>query len=93
MTIKFMGLEVSEVVPPLPYAPIPAVAGLVTVTGIVAAVAIADAGIVAVSWFVLTTEVVCAAPFQLMVAVFEKPEPLTVKTNAAAPCVMLSGAS
>ena len=80
-------------VPPLPYAPMPATAGFVTVTGTVAGVAIFPAAMVAVSWFALTWVVLCAEPFQLTVALVEKLLPLTVSTKAAPPEVIESGAS
>jgi len=51
----------------------------------------ADAGIVAVSWFPLTK--VVFEPFQLMVASGLKPLPLTVKVNAGLPAFALFGAS
>ena len=95
MTVKFIALEVSAIVPPLLYMPMamPLVAGLVTVTATVAGVAISEAAIVAVSWFALTKVVVCAIPFQLIVPLLEKLLPLTVSTNAAPREVILFGAS
>jgi hypothetical protein len=47
--VKLMGLEVAANVPPLPYMPVPGVAGLLTVTDAVPAVATAVAGIEAVT--------------------------------------------
>lgn len=88
-----MAVEVAASVPPLPYTPVPAIPGLVTVTGTVAGAAISVASIIAVSWLALTWLVVCAVPFQLMVAVLEKLVPFTVRTNAWPPELVLSGAS
>jgi len=95
LTVKFIALEVSAIVPPLPYMPMamPLVAGLVTVTATVAGVAISEAAIVAVSWFALTKVVVCAIPFQLIVPLVEKLLPLTVSTNEGPREVIVFGAS
>jgi hypothetical protein len=50
-----MGLDVSDAVAPPPYILTPSVeAGLVTVTGTVPYVAMADPGIAAVSWLMVT---------------------------------------
>jgi hypothetical protein len=86
-----MLLDVSAKVPP-PYMP-PAVAGFVTVTVAVPAVAMAEAGMLVVSWAPLTAVVVCAVPFQLMVALPAKLAPLTVSTKAGPPEFALSGTS
>src|SRR5437588_5478792 len=86
-----MGAEVSAIVPPEPYIPPAVWPGLVTVTVTVPGVAMADAGIVAVSWFPLTK--VVFEPFQLMVASGLKPLPLTVKVNAGLPAFALFGTS
>ena len=91
--VKFIGLELSASVPPLPYAPVPAVAGFVTVTAAVPAFAISAAEMVAVSCVELTWLVVWATPPKFITAVVEKFVPVTVKTNAASPCVALAGAS
>ena len=48
---------------------------------------------VAVSWFALTKLVVCAVPFQLMVALPLKLVPLTVSTKDPLPAFILLGAS
>ena len=95
MTVKFIAVEVSAIVPPLLYMPMamPLVAGLVTVTVTVAGAAISVAAIVAVSWFALTKVVVCAIPFQLIVPLVEKLLPLTVITNEGPPEVIVLGAS
>src|ERR1700683_4107468 len=90
--VKFIGLELSASVPPLPYAPVPAIAGLVTVTATVPAFAISAAEIVAVSCVALTWLLVWATPPKLITAVVEKLVPVTVRTNAASPCVALPGA-
>ena len=67
---------------------------MVTETFTVPGVAIAEAGIVTISWFALTKVVlVCAVPFQFTVAFAAKLLPLTVKVNAGPPEVMLGGAS
>src|SRR5579862_1950819 len=71
----------------------PATPGLVTVTGTVAGVAIADAGIAAVSWVALTNVVVCAWPFQFTTAVAAKFVPLTVKVKFDPPEMALLGIS
>ena len=88
-----MGGEVSASVPPLPYAPVPAVPGLITVIGTVMGVAISEPEMVAVSWFALTCMVVWAAPFQFMVAAVEKLLPLTVMTKAGPPELTSAGTS
>jgi|ERR1700722_1693585 hypothetical protein len=87
-----MLFEVSAVVPPVPYIPVPVTAGLVTVTGTVAGAARLVAAIAAVTWFALTHVVVCAAPFQFMTDLAEKLLPFTVSVNPALPDGALSGA-
>ena len=47
--VKVMAVEVSASVPPLPYIPVPATAGLVTVTWTAPELEISEAGILAVS--------------------------------------------
>ena len=49
LMVKFIGLEVSANVPPLPYIPVPGVPGLVTVTWTVPEVAIMEVGIATMS--------------------------------------------
>jgi hypothetical protein len=90
-----MGAEVSASVPPPPYIPVPAVAGLVTVMEIVPAVAMAEAGTATVSWLALTKVVfeVWAVPFKFTTALAAKLVPLTVIVNAAPPAVALLGAN
>jgi len=83
-----MALEVSLIVllPP-PYGP-PGVLlpGLVTVTATLPAVAMAEAGIATVSWFMAGWAVlVCATPFQFTTALELKVLPLTVKVNPGSP--------
>ena len=91
--VKGMLLDVSAKVPP-PYIPPAAMAGFVTVTDAVPAVAMAEAGIVVISWVpVATGVVVCDAPFQLMVALLAKLVPFTVRVKAALPEFILAGAS
>ena len=63
--MKLMGMEVAADVPPEPYIPPAGWAGLVTVTATVPGVAMADAGIIAMSWFPVTKVVLWAVPFQL----------------------------
>ena len=83
-----MTLEVSLfVLLPPPYGP-PRVLlpGLVTVTATVPAVAMAEAGIATVSWFIAGWAVlVCATPSQFTTALALKVLPLTVKVNAGSP--------
>src|SRR5262249_60759450 len=82
-----MLLEVSlwMLLPP-PYGP-PGVLlpGLVTVTATVPAVAIAEAGIATVSWFMAGRVVACAAPFPFTPALGLKLLPLTVKGETGLP--------
>src|ERR1700687_5817070 len=73
--------------------PEPGVPGLVTLTGTMPGVAIAVAGIVAVSWLPVTRVVVCLAPFQLMTALVEKLLPLTVNVNWGSPEFAVLGTS
>ena len=61
--------------------PPPAWPGLVTVTGIVPGVAMADAGTMTTNWFVVTNWVVCRAPLKLTTASWLKLLPLTVKVE------------
>lgn len=90
--VKLMGLEVAAVVPPLPYIPVPGVAGLVTVTDAVPEVATAVAGMEAVTWFPLMNVVICAVPLKFTTAWEPKLLPSTVRTNVA-PALALLGAS
>ena len=91
-TVKFMGADVAAVVPPLPYGPpVPAIAGLVTVTGTVAEVEMAVAGTSAVSCLAVTNVVVRFVPFHFTIESDAKLEPLTVKMNAGPPAFVLSG--
>src|SRR4029077_17817100 len=73
--------------------PEPAVPGLVTVTGTIPGVAMAVAGIGAVSWPAVIRVVVCIAPFQLMTAFVAKLLPLTVKVNWGSPEFAVLGTS
>src|ERR1700682_1921963 len=73
--------------------PVPGVPGLVTLTGTMPGVAMAVAGIVAVSWFPVTRVVVCFEPFQLMTAFVAKLLPLTVNVNWGAPEFAVLGTS
>src|SRR5713226_4279230 len=73
--------------------PEPGVPGLVTVTGTVPGVAMAVAGIVAVSWLPVTRVVVCFVPFQLMAAFVAKLLPLTVNVNWGSPEFAVFGTS
>jgi len=91
--VKVMLFEVSGRVPPLPYMPVPEVPGLVTVIWTVAAVAMAEAGMAAVSWLPFTYVVACAAPLQFTIAFVLNLLPLTVRVNPGLPAVMLAGAS
>jgi hypothetical protein len=93
LIVKFMGMEVAAAVPPEPYIPPAAWAGLVTVTATIARVAMAAAGILAISWFPVTKVVLCPEPFQLTIASELKLLPLTVKVNPGLPAVMLFGTS
>jgi hypothetical protein len=90
-----MAAEVAARVPPLPYIPVPGVAGFVTVTEIVPGVAMADAGTATISWLPLTKVVlaVWAVPFKFTTALLAKFVPFTVRVNAAPPAVALLGAS
>jgi hypothetical protein len=102
LIVKFIGLEVSAVVPPLPIPDImpmsevltmPGVLGLVTVTGIVPAVAMADAGIVAINWFGVKKVVVSCTPLKFTVAPDAKLLPLIVSVIPGPPACALSGES
>src|SRR5438309_1013735 len=68
-------------------------AGVMTVTGTVAAVATSAAAIAAVSWVALTKVVVRAAPFQRTLEPLTKLLPFTVSVKAAAPTATLAGDS
>jgi hypothetical protein len=61
--------------------PEPGVAGFVTVTGTAPGIAMAVAGIIAVSWPAVTRVVAWLTPFQLMAAFVEKLLPFTVSMN------------
>lgn len=91
--VKLMGAETAVIVPPAPYMPPAGCPGLVTVTCTVPGVAMADAGIVLVSWPPLTKVVPCFEPFQLMVASELKLEPLTVSVNPGSPEFAVLGTS
>ena len=65
--------------------------GFVTVTLIVAPVAMSVAGIEAVSVALLEKVVVRGAPFQFTTEVARKPEPFTVSVKAGSPAVALAG--
>src|SRR5438093_197201 len=67
-------------------------AGVSTVTGTLAAVAMSAAAIAAVNWAALTKVVVRAAPFQRTVEALVKPVPSTVSVKAAPPTAALVGA-
>lgn len=68
-------------------------AGFVTVTDTEPLVAMAAAGIAAVSWFALTTVVVSAAPAKSTTEPLPKLLPLTVRVKAVEPAVALEGCS
>ena len=90
--MKLTAMEVAAVVPPLPYGPpVPATAGFVTVTGTVPEVAMAEAGMSAVSCLAVTNVVVKFVPFHFTIEPDAKLEPLTVKMNAGPPALVLSG--
>jgi hypothetical protein len=82
LTVKLLAAEVP-----------PPGAAFVTVTGKVPAVAMAVAGIVAVTSVVLTNVVVAAVPLKLTAEPLTKPVPVTVSVNAAPPAVALEGES
>jgi hypothetical protein len=86
-------VDVAEAVPPVPYMPPAGWPGLVTVTGTVPGVVMADPGIVVVSWFAVMCVVVCFDPFQLMTASELKVLPLTVKVNPGSPAFAVFGTS
>ena len=90
--MKFTAMEVAAVVPPLPYGPpVPATAGFVTVTGTVPEVAMAEAGMSAVSCLAVTNVVVKFVPFHFTIEPDAKLVPLTVIMNAGPPAFVLSG--
>jgi hypothetical protein len=100
LIVKLIGLEVSAIVPPpMPdimlseILPTPGVLGLVTVTGIVPAVAKDDAGIVATNWFAVKKAVVCFIPLKLTIAPDAKLPPLIVRVIPGLPACALSGES
>lgn len=82
LTVKFKELDVP-----------PPGKGLVTVTGNVPAVWMAEAGIEAVTCAEPTKVVVSAVPLNFTTDVGTKPEPLTVRVNAAPPVVAFEGES
>jgi|SRR6266567_1000679 hypothetical protein len=77
--MKVMGMDVAGEVPP-PYIP-PGVPGLVTVTGTLPEVAIAEFGIVAVSLVVPPEVVVMAVPLKFTTALPLKLVPVTIREN------------
>ena len=102
--MKFIGLEVSAAVPPPPMlvlgivpmpdiVPMPGLPGFVTVTGIVPALAMADAGIVAINWFGVKKVVVRCTPLKFTVAPDAKLLPLIVSVIPGPPACALSGES
>lgn len=74
-------------------AEVPPPDGFVTVTGTVAAMATAEAGIAAVSCVALTKVVVTAVPLKLTVEPLTKFLPVTASENAAEPATTLDGCS
>src|SRR5579872_1429562 len=88
--VKFIGADVTAVVPP-PYSP-PEVAGLVTVTGTMPVDISAEAGTVAWSLVELTTVVVNARPLKLMTAWEAKLVPST-SSGTEVPAGALAGVS
>jgi hypothetical protein len=100
LIVKFIGLEVSAAVPPMlgivpmpDIVPMPGLPGFVTVTGIVPAVVMADAGIVAINWFGVKKVVVCCTPLKFTVAPDAKLLPLIVSVIPGPPACALSGES
>ena len=93
MIVKFNGVDVADAVPPAPYMPPAAWPGLVTVTARLPGVAMADAGIVVVSWFAVMKVVDCFSPFKLMTASWLKLLPLTVNVNPGSPEFAVFGTS
>ena len=65
--------------------------GICTTTCTVPALAMFDAGTVAVNWVLLTKFVVSALPFQRIFAPETKPFPVAVMVNPALPAVALAG--
>jgi hypothetical protein len=86
--VKFMGADVTAGVPYIPL-----VAGLVTVTGTVPAVAIALCGILAMTSPELSNVVVMATPLNFTTAPDAKFAPSTVSEKPGSPCVALLGES
>src|SRR5690242_7411764 len=78
--VKFIGVDVSGVVPP-PYCP-PAMAGLVTVTGTAPAFMTAVAGMEVCSLVALTKVVAIFVPLKLMTALAAKFVPSTSNGTA-----------
>ena len=91
LIVKVMLLDVSLSVPP-PYSP-PGVPGLVTVTDTLPAVAMAEAGIAAVSCFPLTKVVAGLVPPQFTTALDAKLAPFTASVKLEPPAVALFGAN
>ena len=89
--VKFIGVEVTDAVPP-PYGP-PGVPGFVTVTGTVPEFMIAVAGIVVVSLAALTQVVAWATPLKFMPAFVAKLVPSTSNGTAEPPATALFGTS
>src|ERR1039458_2480091 len=67
--------------------------GLTTVTEAVDAVAMSDAGTVAVSWVTLINVVANGEPFQFTVEAATNPAPFTVRVNPTPPGAVASGTS
>src|SRR5438477_804712 len=87
--MKVMAMEVAGEVPP-PYIP-PGVPGLVTVTGTLPEVAIAEFGMVAVSLVVPPEVVVIAAPLKFTTALPLKFVPVTTRENGPLLATTLGG--
>ena len=81
------------IIPMADIVPMPGLPGFVTVTGIVPAVAMADAGIVAINWFGVKKVVVCCTPLKFTVAPDAKLLPLIVSVIPGPPACALSGES
>src|ERR1019366_899110 len=67
--------------------------GLTTVTAAVDALAMSDAGTVAVSWVSLINVVANGEPFQFTVEAATNPAPFTVRVNPSPPGAVASGTS
>lgn len=89
--VKSIGAEVAAAVPP-PYKP-PGVPGLVTVTGTVALVETALAGIAALTSVALSKVVVMAAPLNFTTAFELKFVPCTMSVKFILPTAVLGGIS